>query len=71
MPDTPLLDKVHSPADLRGMTDAQLRQVADELRAETISTVSRKQAVTWAQGAWCGGIDRGATCPCSTRRATG
>ncbi|WP_296644049.1 1-deoxy-D-xylulose-5-phosphate synthase [Roseinatronobacter sp.] len=40
MPDTPLLDKVRSPADLRGMTDAQLRQVADELRAETISTVS-------------------------------
>ncbi|NBB99098.1 MAG: 1-deoxy-D-xylulose-5-phosphate synthase, partial [Alphaproteobacteria bacterium] len=40
MPDTPLLDKVHSPADLRGLTDAQLRQVADELRAETIATVS-------------------------------
>ncbi|MCC1482585.1 1-deoxy-D-xylulose-5-phosphate synthase [Roseibaca sp. Y0-43] len=40
MPDTPLLDKVHSPADLRGMTDAQLRQVADELRADTIATVS-------------------------------
>ena len=40
MPDTPLLDKVHSPADLRGMTDTQLRQVADELRAETIAAVS-------------------------------
>jgi 1-deoxy-D-xylulose-5-phosphate synthase len=40
MPDTPLLDKVHSPADLRGLTDAQLRQVADELRADTIATVS-------------------------------
>jgi len=40
MPDTPLLDKVRSPADLRGLTDAQLRQVADELRADTIATVS-------------------------------
>jgi len=41
MPDTPLLDKVRSPADLRGLTDAQLRQVADELRADTIATVSQ------------------------------
>ncbi|MCL4676696.1 MAG: 1-deoxy-D-xylulose-5-phosphate synthase, partial [Pararhodobacter sp.] len=39
-PATPLLDRVHSPADLRRLSDAQLRQVADELRAETISAVS-------------------------------
>ncbi|MEM7422211.1 MAG: 1-deoxy-D-xylulose-5-phosphate synthase [Pseudomonadota bacterium] len=39
-PDTPTLDRVRSPADLRGMTDAELRLVADELRAETISAVS-------------------------------
>ncbi len=40
MPDTPLLDKVHVPADMRGFDAAQLRQLADELRAETIDAVS-------------------------------
>jgi 1-deoxy-D-xylulose-5-phosphate synthase len=39
-PQTPLLDRVKEPADLRAMSDAELRQVADELRAETISAVS-------------------------------
>jgi len=39
-PDTPLLDTIRDPADLRGLTDAQLRQVAQELRAETIDAVS-------------------------------
>ncbi|MCB1354128.1 MAG: 1-deoxy-D-xylulose-5-phosphate synthase [Rhodobacteraceae bacterium] len=39
-PKTPLLDRVHQPADLRGMSNAELRQLADELRAETISAVS-------------------------------
>ena len=38
--DTPLLDTIRDPADLRGLTDAQLRQVAQELRAETIDAVS-------------------------------
>ena len=38
---TPLLDRVAGPADLRRMTDAQLSQVADELRAEVIAVVSR------------------------------
>ena len=37
---TPLLDKVASPADTRGFTAPQLRQLADELRAETIDAVS-------------------------------
>ena len=41
MPDTPLLDTVRSPADLRGLSVADLRQVADELRAETIDAVSK------------------------------
>ncbi|MEP7351032.1 MAG: 1-deoxy-D-xylulose-5-phosphate synthase [Sphingorhabdus sp.] len=39
-PDTPLLDKVNSPADLRLLQPSALRQLADELRAETISAVS-------------------------------
>ncbi|APO87966.1 1-deoxy-D-xylulose-5-phosphate synthase [Marivivens sp. JLT3646] len=39
-PMTPHLDRVHSPADLKGMSDGELRHVADELRAETISAVS-------------------------------
>ena len=38
-PATPLLDQVHVPADLRALKPAQLRQLADELRAETISAV--------------------------------
>ncbi|KAF0176187.1 MAG: 1-deoxy-D-xylulose-5-phosphate synthase [Rhodobacteraceae bacterium] len=39
-PVTPLLDRVHLPADLKSLTDRELRQLADELRAETISAVS-------------------------------
>ena len=39
-PQTPNLDKVAGPADLRQMDDRTLRQVADELRAEVISAVS-------------------------------
>ena len=39
-PDTPLLDTVQSPADLKRFSDAELRQLAHELRAETISAVS-------------------------------
>ncbi len=38
--DTPLLDTIKFPADLRRLPEAQLRQVADELRAETIDAVS-------------------------------
>ncbi len=38
-PATPLLDTVKSPADLRDLKPDQLRQLADELRAETISAV--------------------------------
>ncbi len=39
-PKTPLLDRVIFPADLRNFSTDQLKQVADELRAETIDTVS-------------------------------
>ncbi len=39
-PDTPLLDKVSRPADMKSLSDRELRQLADELRAETISAVS-------------------------------
>ncbi|MCW2246609.1 1-deoxy-D-xylulose-5-phosphate synthase [Azospirillum fermentarium] len=37
---TPLLDRVRTPADLRGLKPDQLRQLADELRIETIDAVS-------------------------------
>jgi 1-deoxy-D-xylulose-5-phosphate synthase len=37
---TPLLDRVNEPADLRKLSRGQLRQLADELRQETISAVS-------------------------------
>lgn len=39
LPTTPLLDTVDTPHDLRKLKPAQLRQLADELRAETISAV--------------------------------
>ncbi len=38
---TPLLDQVPTPTELRTLKPAQLKQVADELRAETIDAVSR------------------------------
>ena len=40
MPETPLLDTILEPKDLRALKPDQLRQVADELRAETIDAVS-------------------------------
>jgi len=39
-PLTPLLDRIASPADMKGLSLAELKQLADELRAETISAVS-------------------------------
>ena len=39
-PNTPLLDKVNKPEDLKQFSDTQLRQLADELRTDTISAVS-------------------------------
>ena len=37
---TPLLDLVNTPADLRKLEEVQLRQLADELRQETIDAVA-------------------------------
>jgi len=39
-PHTPLLDQVHLPSDLKRLSDAQLPQLARELRSETIAAVS-------------------------------
>ncbi|GAB5439274.1 1-deoxy-D-xylulose-5-phosphate synthase [Falsiruegeria mediterranea] len=39
-PNTPLLDLVTRPADLKQFSDAQLTQLAGELRSETVSAVS-------------------------------
>ncbi|WP_127113447.1 1-deoxy-D-xylulose-5-phosphate synthase [Shimia sediminis] len=39
-PETPLLDKIDRPADLKQLSDAELTQLAHELRAETVSAVS-------------------------------
>jgi len=39
-PETPLLDTINFPADLRKLETKQLRQLADEVRAETIDAVS-------------------------------
>ncbi|MGK7662101.1 MULTISPECIES: 1-deoxy-D-xylulose-5-phosphate synthase [unclassified Marinovum] len=39
-PETPLLDTVHGPADLKRFSDAELVRLAHELRTETISAVS-------------------------------
>jgi 1-deoxy-D-xylulose-5-phosphate synthase len=39
-PKTPLLDQIKRPADMKRLTDAQLTQLAHELRSETVSAVS-------------------------------
>jgi len=39
-PVTPILDQVNTPSDMKGLSDAKLRQLADEVRSETISAVS-------------------------------
>lgn len=39
-PITPTLDRVTTPADMKALSDRELRLLADELRAETISAVS-------------------------------
>ena len=40
MSNTPLLDQINSPADLRGFSDIELTRLAEELRSDTISIVS-------------------------------
>ena len=39
-PNTPILDRINSPEDMKNLSDAQLYQLAKELRSETISIVS-------------------------------
>ncbi|WP_137788207.1 1-deoxy-D-xylulose-5-phosphate synthase N-terminal domain-containing protein, partial [Sphingomonas sp. 3P27F8] len=39
--ETPLLDRIAEPADLRLLSASDLRQVADELRLEVISAVGQ------------------------------
>ena len=41
MSGTPLLDTVSSPADMKRFSDAQLAQLAQELRRETVTAVSK------------------------------
>ena len=33
-PHTPILDRIHTPEDMKRLTDTELYQLADELRAE-------------------------------------
>ncbi|MGD9740439.1 MAG: 1-deoxy-D-xylulose-5-phosphate synthase [Bauldia sp.] len=40
-PSTPVLDRVSTPGDLRGLSERELHDLAEELRAETIDVVSR------------------------------
>ena len=40
LPDTPTLDRISTPADLKVLSDTELKRLAGELRAETISAVS-------------------------------
>ncbi len=39
-PDTPILDKIDLPADMKALSDAELATLASEVRAEVISAVS-------------------------------
>ncbi len=39
-PHTPLLDRINRPADMKGLSDRELVQLANEVRAETVSAVS-------------------------------
>src|SRR3569832_1518398 len=39
-PDTPMLDQIHVPADMRSLTKEQLPELAEELRQEMINAVA-------------------------------
>ena len=41
MSNTPLLDTINSPSDLRSLKGSELIRLAEELRSDTISFVSR------------------------------
>ena len=40
-PDTPMLNRVNVPSDMKGLSDAELSTLADELRSEVVLAVSR------------------------------
>lgn len=40
MSQTPILDRVHLPSDMKALSDAELKKLATELRSETIAAVS-------------------------------
>ncbi len=44
---TPLLDTVSDPADLRALKEKQLHQLADELRNEVVSTSNRLEVASF------------------------
>ena len=48
-PNTPTLDRVSLPVDLKGLSDAELARLADELRAETIQRVSARRVGIWGR----------------------
>ena len=48
--ETPLLDLVSEPSDLRRLGAEQLEQVCAELRAEVVDAVSGDRAVIWVPG---------------------
>jgi len=41
MPETPVLDSLHTPSDIRSLSPADLKTLADEVRAEVIDVVSK------------------------------
>lgn len=49
---TPLLDTIQTPDDLRKLKIEQVRQVADELRQETIDAVSVTGVTSARASAW-------------------
>ena len=51
-PDTPLLDMVETPQDLRQLEPAQLRQLADELRTEIRRRVRAEHEERWRRATW-------------------
>ncbi len=52
MPYTPLLDQVSVPADMRDLSLPELKQLADDLRQETIDAVSVTGGISARASAW-------------------
>ena len=65
----PILDRLQDPADLRGLSDAELDQLAAEIRETIIRTVAGRAATSARRSAW--SRSRWPCTACSSRRATG